>query len=109
MAKLRNEHINDLNEDELSILWFCINVVSPKILNYEITPSLFTSIKHEALQNRLLQCEQFIKDEYKNIFNELKRKLEMPHISPPAPVIENVLSSSIEQNNNLNNTGSVVT
>jgi hypothetical protein len=99
--KLKNEHIQNLSEDELAMLLFIVNAVSPKILNYEITPNLIPSINHDALTGRVLQCEQFIKDEYKHIFNEMKRKLEMPYTPPPEP--------PVDSNNNLNNSQNVVT
>ena len=119
MERLRIEHIHSLTEDELTMLWFCINVVNPKILSYEIPPELFPCIKYQALKDRILQCEQFVKEEYKNIFNEMKKKLEMPYTEPAPiientptsslePIAENAVSSSIEENNNLNNSGSMV-
>jgi hypothetical protein len=76
-------HIESLNDDELSMLWFMVNIVNPKIVNYELSPELFTSIKYADLKNRILQCEQFIKDEYKSVYNELKRKMELPYDVPP--------------------------
>jgi len=118
MERLRREHVYSLTEDELTILWFCINVVNPKILSYEISPELFTSIKYQALKDRVLQCEQFIKEEHKIIFNEMKKKLEMPY-TEPVPILENMITSSVdpitentalptEENNNLNISASMV-
>lgn len=83
------EQIDDLTEDELTMLWFTINVVDPKILNYEIPPNLFTSINYDMLKDRVLQCEHFVKEEFKPIFNDMKRKLDMPYteIKPALPEI----------------------
>jgi len=86
----KKAHIESLNEDELSMLWFIVNVVSPKIVNYELGPELITSINCDALKNRINQCEPFIKPESISVFNELKRKLESPHIIPP--IVEVVMA-----------------
>lgn len=75
---MKKEQLKSLNEDELSILWFCVNKVNPPVLKgIELDPVLFTSINHKMLMDRLLQCRQYIKEEYINVFDGLVHKLKV--------------------------------
>ena len=71
------EQLHSLNEDELAILWFCINKTNPPTLPYEMEPAEFLAINHVRLTNRLMQCRQYIKPEYHSIFDELVAKLKV--------------------------------
>lgn len=67
--------LDSLNEDELALLWFIINKVTPTVMSWEMEPSLFCSINHTKLVNRIIQCEKFIKPEHMDKFTGLKSKL----------------------------------
>lgn len=74
---MKLEHLESLTEDELAMLWFCINKINPPVLSgVELEPSLFTSIKHKKLMDRVLQCAQYIKEEHKSIYVGLINKLK---------------------------------
>lgn len=72
---MRLEHFKELDEDELGILNVIINHTEPKMVNYEIPVSLFPSIKHKSLMNRLLTAEKEIKEEHKEFYKQLLEKL----------------------------------
>jgi hypothetical protein len=72
---MKLEQLYDLNDDELSMLWFMINKVNPPSLPYEADPCLFVYINHQRLVDRIKQCGQFVKDEHQHIFNGLKAKI----------------------------------
>lgn len=75
---MRLEQLYSLSEDEIDILWFCINVVNPKILRkVDLEPRDFVSIKHNALIERLKQCRQFVKEENLPIFDGLVEKISV--------------------------------
>ena len=45
---MKLDHLQSLTEDELAILWFCINKINPPVLSgFELEPSLFVAIKHK--------------------------------------------------------------
>lgn len=72
------DQLKSLTEDELSMLWFCINKVNPSILKeIEIEPILFTSINHKKLMNRLNQCKVHVKDEHQQVYDGLMDKLNV--------------------------------
>lgn len=73
------QQLRSLNEDELSILWYCVNKVPPQVLaGVELEPSLFTSINHRKLMNRLTNCRILIKEEHRQVFDGLMDKLRLP-------------------------------
>lgn len=75
---MRLEQLYSLSEDEIDILWFCINVVNPRILKkVELQPRDFVSIKHTALLERLKQCRTFVKEENYPLFDGLVEKLSV--------------------------------
>jgi hypothetical protein len=75
---MKLEHLDSLTEDELAILWFCINKVNPPVLaDIELEPELFIAIKHRKLMDRLLQCGQHVKEEYHSVFAGLINKLKV--------------------------------
>lgn len=75
---MKLDHLQSLTEDELAILWFCINKINPPVLSgSELEPSLFVAIKHKKLMDRLLQCGQYIKEEHHSLFAGLLNKLKV--------------------------------
>ena len=75
---MKLEHLDSLTEDELAILWYCINKVNPPVLaDIELEPELFIAIKHRKLMYRLLQCGQHVKEEYHSVFAGLINKLKV--------------------------------
>ncbi len=75
---MKLEQLKSLTEDELAMLWFCINKINPPVLaGVELDPELFVAIKHKKLMDRLLQCAQHIKDEHRSIYAGLMNKLKV--------------------------------
>lgn len=75
---MKLEQLESLTEDELAMLWFCINKVNPPVLtSVELEPSLFVSIKHKRLMDRILQCAQHVKEEHHAVFTGLVNKLKV--------------------------------
>lgn len=75
---MKLDHLDSLTEDELAILWYCINKTEPPVLSgIELEPEVFTSIKHKKLMDRLLQCGQHVKEEYYSVFAGLINKLKV--------------------------------
>lgn len=72
------DQLKSLTEDELSMLWFCVNKVNPPILKeIELEPVLFTSIKHRRLMDRLSQCRVHVKDDHQKVYDGLMGKLSV--------------------------------
>jgi len=72
------DQLKSLTEDELSMLWFCINKVNPPILKeIELEPVLFTSINHRKLMDRLNQCKVHVKVEHQKVYDGLMTKLSV--------------------------------
>lgn len=75
---MKLDHLDSLTEDELAILWYCINKIEPTIIKgIELEPELFTSITHKALMNRLTNCRIQIKEEHHQVFDGLVAKLRV--------------------------------
>jgi len=75
---MKLEQLKSLTEDELAMLWFCINKINPPVLaGVELDPELFVAIKHKKLMDRLLQCAQHIKDEHRSVYAGLMNKLKV--------------------------------
>lgn len=75
---MKLDHLNSLTEDEMAILWYCINKINPPVLTgTELEPELFPSIKHKRLMDRLLNCGQHIKEEHHTVFAGLINKLKV--------------------------------
>jgi len=72
------QQLNSLSEDELLILWFCINKIDPPTLQgVDLVPSLFPTINHKRLMNRVAKAQHHIKPEYTEVFNGLISKLKV--------------------------------
>lgn len=70
------DQLKSLNDDELSMLWFCVNKVNPPILQgIELEPVLFTSINHKKLIDRLVKCKVHVKVEHQQVYDGLMTKL----------------------------------
>ena len=75
---MKLEQLKSLTEDELAMLWYCINKIDPPVLSgVELDPSIFVAIKHKFLMNRLLSCAQYVKDEHRTVFTGLVNKLKV--------------------------------
>jgi hypothetical protein len=75
---MKLDHLQSLTEDELSMLWYCVNKINPPVLaGIELEPSLFVTIKHKTLMNRLLSCAQYVKDEHREVYAGLVNKLKV--------------------------------
>jgi hypothetical protein len=75
---MKLDHLQSLTEDELAMLWFCINKIDPPVVSgVELEPVLFTSIKHKRLMDRVLQCAQHVKEEHHAVFSGLVAKLKV--------------------------------
>ena len=75
---MKLEQLESLTEDELAMLWFCINKVNPPVISgIELEPSVFVAIKHKKLMDRILQCAQHVKDEHRSVFAGLVNKLKV--------------------------------
>ena len=75
---MKLEHLESLTEDELAMLWFCINKINPPVLaGIELEPSIFVAIKHKKLVDRVLQCAQYVKEEHHTVFTGLVNKLKV--------------------------------
>jgi hypothetical protein len=75
---MKLDHLQSLTEDELAMLWFCINKINPPLLSTEeLEPRLFVSIKHKRLMDRLLLCTQHVKEEHQSVFAGLVNKLSV--------------------------------
>ena len=75
---MKLDHLDSLTEDELAILWYCINKIEPTVLSgIELETEVFTSIKHKKLMDRLLQCGQHVKEEHNAVFTGLVAKLKV--------------------------------
>lgn len=77
LVKMTLSQLHSLDEDEIALLWFIINKVNPPVVSWEMDPSLFPSINHQKLMDRVLQCEKFIKPEHLSKFSSLKNKLSV--------------------------------
>jgi hypothetical protein len=73
---MTREQLNSLTEDEMAMLWFIINKVHPPVLmNIEMEPTLFTSINHRRLVDRVLKCKVHVKPQHMPVFDGLMNKL----------------------------------
>lgn len=70
------QQLNSLTDDELAILWGCINRVHPPVIEgIDLNYKLFTAIKHKKLIERVLACKQHIKEEHIKIFDDMLSKI----------------------------------
>lgn len=74
---MKIEQLKSLTDDELAMLWGCINIVKPTVMNIELEPQLFTSINHKKLMDRLTGCKKLLKEEHHEIFDGLLNKLRV--------------------------------
>lgn len=75
---MRLEQLNSLNDDELCLLWGCVNYAKPPVISgVELSPSCFVSIKHRKLMARLEGCRNLLKEEHKVILDGLIQKIKV--------------------------------
>lgn len=73
---MRREQLNELHEDELAILWYCINKIEPPVLaGVDLDPSVFPSINHKKLMARLANARPKVIEEHLPLFDGLVAKL----------------------------------
>jgi hypothetical protein len=72
---MRIAQVNCLNEPELALLLYIVNVVDPICPPGEISIDLLPSIKHDVLLMKIAKQEPHINDEHKHIFQSLLMKL----------------------------------
>ena len=72
----RNQ-LKSLTDDETAMLWGIVNLVNPPVMQgVQMDPSLFPSINHKMLIDRVMQCRKFLKQEHHEIFDGLVNKLK---------------------------------
>jgi len=75
---MRLEQLHSLNEDELAMLWYCINKIDPPVLaGVELDPEVFPSINHRKLMDRLTNARITVKEEHLPLFDGLVAKLRV--------------------------------
>lgn len=75
---MRLEQLKSLTDDELTLLWGCVNYAKPPVISgVELDPSCFVSIKHKKLMARLEGCKNLLKEEHKVILDGLIEKLKV--------------------------------
>jgi hypothetical protein len=73
----RNQ-LKSLTFDETAMLWGIVNIVNPPVMaGYQMDPSLFPSINHKMLMDRVMQCRKYLKEENQVIFDGLVNKLKV--------------------------------
>jgi len=71
------ENLKSLNEEELSMLLYILNTITPRLLPYEITKCVIPYLKNRYLQFAIKQFESQVSEEGKHIFSCLKDKLQI--------------------------------
>lgn len=72
------EQYKSLSEDEIDLIWFCINKINPPILKkVEIDPEHFVCIKHRYFIEKLNHSRSQVKEEYLPLFDGLIKKLSV--------------------------------
>lgn len=72
------EQLKNLSFDETAMLWGIVNLVNPPVMQgIQMEPSLFLSINHKMLMDRVMQCKKFLKQEHYEIFDGLVNKLKV--------------------------------
>lgn len=75
---MTTEQLKSLTDDETAMLWGIVNLVNPPVMQgVQMEPSLFPSIKHKMLMDRVMQCKKFLKQEHYEIFDGLVNKLKV--------------------------------
>ena len=73
----RNQ-LKSLTDDETAMLWGIVNLVNPTVMQgVQMEPSLFPSINHKMLMDRVMQFKKFLKQEHYEIFDGLVNKLKV--------------------------------
>ena len=73
----RNQ-LKSLTDDDIAMLWGIVNLVNPPVMQgVQMDPSLFPSINHKMLMDRVMQCKKFLKQEHYEIFDGLVNKLKV--------------------------------
>jgi hypothetical protein len=73
-----NQTLATLNEDEISMLWFIFNKLSPVITAVELPPQCFSSIKQSAFLEKVNAAATSVKPEHRPIYVSMCNKLEIP-------------------------------
>lgn len=74
---MTRDQLKCLTDDETAMLWGIVNLVNPPVMQgVQMEPSLFLSINHKMLMDRVMQCKKFLKQEHYEIFDSLVDKLK---------------------------------
>jgi hypothetical protein len=71
---MRIEELESLDEAELGMCLYIVNVVKP-IREFHLSPRALTFVKHQMLVQRLLGCLNNILPEHRPIFLSLMKKM----------------------------------
>ncbi len=75
---MTKQQLKNLTYDETAMLWGIVNIVNPPVMaGYQMDPSLFPSINHKMLIDRVMQCRKYLKEENQVIFDGLVNKLKV--------------------------------
>lgn len=78
--------LSSLDEQELQMSLYIVNVISPIKPSMEILPHELPWLKHDMLVKKLLDAFQQVKPEYHSIYISLMQKLGVKiEINPAAP------------------------
>lgn len=72
---MRIGQLESLTQDELGLLLYVVNVLSPTSPPMEISPKMLLFFKHDALLFKLAQQESKLTDDGKKVFHGLMAKL----------------------------------
>lgn len=74
---MTRDQLKSLTDDETAMLWGIVNLVNPPVMQgVQMEPSLFPSINHKMLIDRIMKCKKFLKQEHHEIFDGLVNKLK---------------------------------
>lgn len=75
---MTKNQLKSLTDDEVAMLWGIVNIVNPTVIKgIHMEPSLFPSINHKMLMDRVMQCRKYLKEEHQVIFDGLVNKLKV--------------------------------
>lgn len=77
MTTVKLERLKSLNEEELSMLLYILNTITPRLLPYEVTKNVIPYIKNRYLEFLIKSFEPQITEDGKHIFSCLKEKLQI--------------------------------
>lgn len=70
------EQYYSLTLEEIQFLHVIINELNPSVMPYKLDHSVFVSIKHNYLMDRLAASEKLVAIEYRDFYKKLVDKLK---------------------------------